>query len=55
VNPLLVKAIAKSYYWNKLLLSGEVKNIKDIKRRENQNGHKYVHNILELKYLASHL
>ncbi|OGI23543.1 MAG: hypothetical protein A2287_01750 [Candidatus Melainabacteria bacterium RIFOXYA12_FULL_32_12] len=52
INSQLVKAITKSYYWNNLILSGEVNNIKNIKKMENIPGHSYIYKILELRYLA---
>ncbi len=52
INPTLVKAIAKSYLWNKQLLSGEVKSGAEIQKRENQKSYTYIKNILDLKFLA---
>lgn len=52
VNFQLIKAIARSHYWNNLLLSGEVNNAREINKIENLTSHKYVYKILELKYLA---
>lgn len=52
INPTLVKAIAKSYLWNKQLLSGEVKNSIEIQERENLKSNTYVKNILDLRFLA---
>jgi site-specific DNA recombinase len=52
INPLLIKAIAKSFSWNKLLLSGEVKSSTDIQKRENLKTNTYVKYILRLRFLA---
>ena len=52
INPTLVKAIAKSYLWNKQLLSGEVKNGAEIQKRESLKSYAYVANILDLRFLA---
>lgn len=52
MNPALVKAIAKSYFWNKQILSGEVKNGAEIQKRENLKSYGYVANILDLMFLA---
>jgi len=52
INPTLVKAIAKSYLWNKQLLSGEVKNSIEIQKRENLKSNTYVKSILDLRFLA---
>lgn len=52
INPILIKAIAKSYLWNKQILSGEVKNGVEIQKRENLKSYAYVANILDLRFLA---
>lgn len=52
INPILIKAIAKSYLWNKHLLSGEVKSGAEIQKRENLKAYGYVANILDLRFLA---
>lgn len=52
INPILVKAVAKSYLWNKQILSGEVKSGAEIQKRENLKAYGYVANILDLKFLA---
>ena len=52
INSILVKAIVKSYLWNKQLLSGEVKNGAEIQQRENLKFYAYVANILDLRFLA---
>ena len=52
INHHLVRAIVKSYYWNNLLISGEVESIKKIQKMENLNTDRYIKKILNLKYLA---
>lgn len=52
INPQLVKAIAKSYLWNKQLLSGEVKDFKGIKEREGHKDSRYIVNVINLRFLA---
>lgn len=52
VNDQLVKAVAKSFYWNNLLLFGEVKSITEIQSRENLQSNTYVKSILKLRFLA---
>ncbi|MDD3149348.1 MAG: recombinase family protein [Candidatus Gastranaerophilales bacterium] len=52
INLKLINAIAKSHYWNNLILSGEVKGLKELQQRENFSSNKYVKNILKLKFLA---
>ena len=52
INPTLVRAIAKSYLWNKQLLSGEVENSVEIQKRENLKSNTYVKSILDLRFLA---
>lgn len=52
INPQLVKALAKSYLWNKQILSGEVKNGAEIQKRENLKSKTYVNSIIDLKFLA---
>jgi DNA invertase Pin-like site-specific DNA recombinase len=55
INPILVKAIAKSYLWNKQILSGEVKNGAEVQKRENLKSYGYVANILDLRFLAPNI
>lgn len=55
INPLLVKAVAKSYLWNKQILSGEVKNGAEIQIREGYKTYNYVKNILNLRFLAPNI
>ncbi len=52
VNPMLVKAIAKTHYWNSLLYSGKAKSSIDIQRQEGLKDNTYVQDILRLKFLA---
>lgn len=52
INPQLVKAIAKSYLWNKKLLSGEVKDYAEIKRNEGHKDSRYIVNVINLRFLA---
>lgn len=52
INSILVKAIAKSYLWNKQILSGEVKNSVEIKKKEGHKDPRYIINIIHLRFLA---
>lgn len=52
INPQLIKAIAKSHYWNELLLSGEVQSSVDIQKMENLSDNTYIKDILRLRFLA---
>lgn len=52
INPFLVKAIAKSYYWNKLIDEGKAQSSIDIQRMENHNNSSYIKEVLRLKFLA---
>jgi hypothetical protein len=52
INQSLVNAIVKSYHWNNLLLTGEVKTSIDIQKMENLKDNTYIKNILRLRYLA---
>lgn len=51
-NTQMINAIAKSFYWNKLLLSSEARIIEDIQKLENLKSKTYVGNVLQLKFLA---
>ena len=53
VNSQLIKAIAKSHYWNNLLISGIAKNSIDIQKMEKLGSKTYIKNILELRFLAT--
>ena len=55
INPQLVKAIAKSYLWNKQLLSGEVKDFKGIQMREGHKDSRYIVNVINLRFLAPNI
>ncbi|OGI00332.1 MAG: hypothetical protein A2Y25_01745 [Candidatus Melainabacteria bacterium GWF2_37_15] len=52
INPFLIKIIAKSYYWNKLIEEGKAESSRDIQRLEGHNNNNYVKEILRLKFLA---
>lgn len=52
INQQLIKALAKSHYWNNLLLTEKVKNITAIQKRENFSSLTYVKNILNLRFIA---
>lgn len=52
INPQLVKAIAKSYLWNKQILSGDAKDSIEIQEREGHKKPRYIQNILNLRFLA---
>jgi hypothetical protein len=51
----VVKAIAKSYLWNKQLLSGDIKSGAEIQKRESLKTYGYVANILDLRFLAPNI
>lgn len=51
-NPQLIKAIAKSFYWNELLLSGKATSSKDIQKMEDHKDPSYIKKILKLRFLA---
>jgi len=52
INPFLIKIIAKSYHWNKLIEEGKAESSRDIQRLEGHNNNNYVKEILRLKFLA---
>lgn len=52
INSTLIKAIAKSYLWNRQLLSGDVKDFKGIQKREGHKDSRYIVNIVNLRFLA---
>jgi len=52
VNSQLIKAIANSYYWNNLLLTGEAQSSIDIQKIENFSNNSYIKEILNLRFLA---
>jgi site-specific DNA recombinase len=52
INPTLVKAIAKSYLWNRQLLLGEVKDFKEMQLREGHKDSRYIVNVINLRFLA---
>lgn len=52
INPFLVKIIAKSHYWNKLIEEGKAEGSRDIQKLEGHNNNNYVKEILRLKFLA---
>lgn len=52
VNKSLVKAIAKSFYWNELILTGKAKNSVDIQKMENLKDNTYIKDVLRLRFLA---
>ena len=52
VNPQLVKAIGRSYYWSNLLCSGIANNCNDIKEMENLKDSSYITEIVNLRFLA---
>ena len=51
-NPQLIKAIAKSFYWNELILSGKAKSSTDIQKMEDLKTNTYVKKVLRLRFLA---
>ena len=52
INPFLVKVIAKSYYWNKLLDEGKAKSSKDIQILEGLTDSSYIRDVLRLRFLS---
>jgi hypothetical protein len=54
-NSQLIQALAKSFYWNKLLISGKANNNKDIQKMENFGSDKYIRYILKLRFHAFHV
>lgn len=52
INPFLVKVIAKSYYWNKLLDEGKAKSSKDIQIIEGLTDSSYIRDVLRLRFLS---
>lgn len=52
INSFLVKIIAKSYYWNKLIEEGKVQSSSDIQKIEGHNNNNYVKELLRLRFLA---
>lgn len=48
----LIEALAKSYYWNELMITGEIKSSTDILKIENKFGKSYINYILGLRFLA---
>jgi len=52
INPFLVKVIAKSYYWNKLLDEGKAKSSKDIQLLEGLTDSSYIRDVLRLRFLS---
>jgi hypothetical protein len=55
LNPQLINALAKSYYWQNLLLSEKVKSNTAIQKLENFNSLTYIRNILNLRFLSPHI
>lgn len=54
-NPYLINAIVKSHYWNKLLLEGTVKSVKEIQELEGLTDNTYIKDILKLKFISPNL
>lgn len=52
INPFLVKIIAKSYYWNKLITEDKAKSSKDIQLLEGMNDNSYIRDIVRLRFLS---
>ncbi len=52
INPQLIKAMAKSYYWNNLMIDGEITSSTDILKIENEFNKSYINYILSLRFLA---
>lgn len=54
-NPYLINAIVKSHYWNKLLIDGKVKSVKEIQELEGLTDNTYIKDILKLKFISPNL
>jgi len=54
-NAPLIKAITRSFYWNELLISGEVANRLELRKREQILSNRYIGNILRLRFLAPNI
>jgi len=52
INPFLVKIIAKSYHWNKLIDEGKAQHSKDIQKMENLSDNDYIKKALGLRILS---
>lgn len=52
INPFLVKIIAKSYYWNKLIAGGKAKDNRDIQKLEQLTDNDYIKKALSLRILS---
>jgi serine/threonine protein kinase len=52
INLKLLKAITKSFYWNNILLSGDVRSSLDIQKLEGLNDNSYIKDVLFLRFLA---
>lgn len=52
LNPQLINAIAKSYHWNNLLLSGKARSNKDIQKMENLSDNDNIKKALGLRILS---
>lgn len=48
----MIKAIVRSFYWQNLFLSGNIKNTKDIQKLENLKDDSYIKQILNLRFLS---
>jgi len=51
-NRKLINAITKSFYWNNLLMMGEVKSSTDIQKLEGLTDNSYIKDVLLLRFLA---
>jgi len=52
INSQLIKALARSFYWNELLLSGKVKTTTDIQEMEKLSTNRYVKKVINLRFLC---
>lgn len=52
INPILVKIIVKSYYWNKLIEEGKAKDNRDIQKLEKLSDNNYIKRALTLRILS---
>lgn len=52
LNETLIKTVVRSFYWQNLFLSGNIKNTKDIQKLENLKDDSYIKQILNLRFLS---
>lgn len=53
INETLIKVIVRSFYWHKLIITGQAKNSKDIQKFEKLKNDSYIKQVLNLRFLSS--